>query len=448
VTAAVVLVPFLGFAYRAPALRAVLETLNAVIALLVAFLIYGRFRQNRRLQDLLLALALCAVAVANLVLTALPSAVALARGEAFSHWEGLAIRLLGTVVLVTAALVAPRVTVRRRTATVVAAAVAGAVVVLGVSGLLVGPALPPAVDPAVGLADSTVPRLVAHPVVLTVQAVGAVLYAVAAVAFTRQSARTADGMLRWVGAACVLAAAARVHYLLFPSLYSDYVHTGDVLRLGFYLLLLVGAAAEIRSYWDLRMQAAVLEDRRRMARELHDGLTQELTYISAQSWRLAGRPGDLAVAERIQAAAARALDEARRAIAALLRPVDQPFPQALQHVVDDLADRYDVKVVTHLDPGTHLDPVQGEALLRIVGEAVGNAVRHGQAERVEIRLQASPVCLSLTDNGTGFDPDRPADHRPGGFGLTSMRERAALLGGELSLTSVRGEGTTVRVTLR
>jgi signal transduction histidine kinase len=289
--------------------------------------------------------------------------------------------------------------------------------------------------------------MVAHPAVLAAQAVGAVLYAVAAVAFTRQSARTADALLRWVGAACVLAAAARVHYLLFPSLYSDYVHTGDVLRLGFYLVLLVGAAAEIRSYWELRLQAAVHDDRRRMARELHDGLTQELTYISSQSRRLVGRPGDTATAERISAAAGRALDEARRAVAALVRPLDQPFAQALQNLVDELADRYDVKIVTHLDGGTHPDALQGETLLRIVGEAVRNAVRHGGANRIEIRLNASPLCLSIADDGAGFDPDRPQGHRPGGFGLTSMRDRAQSLGAVLSIDSSPGEGTTVMVTL-
>ncbi len=446
VTLAVVLVPFLSFAYRAPALRAVLETLNAVIALVVAFLIYGRFRQGRRLQDLLMVLALCTVAVANLALTALPSAVALAEGAEFSRWEGLAIRLLGTVTLTLAALVPAGVAVGRQTATAVT--VGAVVAVLAVTGLVLASALPPTVDPAVGLNDSTTPRLVAHPAVLTVQALGAVLYAVAAVAFTRRSARTADPLLRWVGAGCVLAAASRVHYLLFPSLYSDYVHTGDVLRLGFYLLMLVGAAAEIRSYWELRLQAAVHDDRRRMARELHDGLTQELTYISSQSRRLVARGEDTAIAERISAASSRALDEARRAIAALARPVDQPFDQALQQLADELADRYDVKIVTHLEPGAHLDPLQGETLLRIVGEAVRNAVRHGGAHRVELRMNDSPLCLSISDDGTGFDPDRPVGHRPGGFGLTSMRERAESLGGELSISSSPGEGAVVRVSLR
>src|SRR5215213_11870685 len=88
-TVAVMTLPFLRFAYRAPALHIVLETANALIALIVGYLVYGRFRQSRRLQDLSLVLALGTVAIANLVLTALPSAVRIGRDEDFSSWAAL-----------------------------------------------------------------------------------------------------------------------------------------------------------------------------------------------------------------------------------------------------------------------------------------------------------------------------------------------------------------------
>src|SRR3954451_5345140 len=84
-TIAVVALPELRFAYRAPALHVALETANAVVALLVAFLVYGRYQQSARTQELLLTLGLVVVAVPNLVLTALPSAVSAAVEEA-SHW--------------------------------------------------------------------------------------------------------------------------------------------------------------------------------------------------------------------------------------------------------------------------------------------------------------------------------------------------------------------------
>ncbi len=441
-TAAVIWVPFLRFAYRAPALHVSIETANAIIALLVAYLVYGRFRDTRRLQELLLILALCTVATANLILTTLPSAIAIGREESFSHWTGLAIRLIGTVVLTTAALTSPRVRVHGRRAAVGIGAVAALVITVSVVGLAFEGDLPPAVDPSLPLDDATQPRLVAHPVVLGVQALGAALYGIAAFAFTRQAARSADELLRWVGAGCVLAAFARVHYLLFPSLYSEYVYTGDLLRLSFYLLMFVGAAREIRSYWEARTRAAVHEDRRRMARDLHDGLTQELAYISAQSRRLGAQPDD-AVAGRIGAAAERAIDEARRAITALTRTAEDPFPVALQRLADDLAHRHDVKIVTALDSEAHIDEERREALLRITAEAVRNAVQHGGGHRIELRLSAHPVRLAIIDDGRGFDVLRG---RPGGFGLTSMRERAEALGAHFSIDSEPGDGTTVRVT--
>jgi signal transduction histidine kinase len=444
---AVTALPFVRFAYRAPGLHVVLETANALIALLVAYLVLGRFRQDRRTQELLLVLAMCSVAVANLVLTAVPYAVTIGNGEEFSRWAGLVIRLLGTLLLVAAALTPPARRVRRHGARLAVLTLGALTLAAGAVGIAFGDRLPPTVDPAVSLIDGTAPSLVAHPVVLAVQALGALLYAVAAIAFTRQTGRTGDELMRWVAAGCVLAATARIHYLLFPSLYSEYVYTGDLLRLGFYVLMLVGAAREIRSYWEDRARAAVLEDRRRMARDLHDGLTQELAYISSQTHKLTARPDDPATVQRIGAAAGRAMDEARLAIAALTRPVGTPFPEALQQVVDDMAHRHDVKIVTDLAPTAQLDPVQSEIVLRIVGEAVLNAARHGSATRIDVRLTASPLCLSVTDDGRGFVAPAPSDTGAGGFGITSMRERAAGLGGTLTITSEPGEGTTVQVSL-
>ena len=446
VTAAVLALPFFHFAYRAPALHVVLETANALVALFVGFLVYGRFRENRKLQELLLVLALCTVAIANLVLTALPSAVALAGDEEFSRWAAVAIRLVGTVLLTAAALSSNAPRIDRRQATTAVLTLAGVVLIVTVVGLVWGSSLPQAVDPSARLGDASGPLLWgAHPGVLAVQAVGAGLYAVAAVAFTRQAQRTGDELLRWVGAGCVLASFARVHYLLFPSLYSDYVYTGDLFRLGFYVFLLIGAAREIRSFWELRTRAAVLEDRRRMARDLHDGLAQELSYLWSQSRSMGDGAPDHATVERIGGAAGRALDEARRAIAALTRPLDEPFGRVLQQVADDMGSRYDVKVVTTVDPTLDVDARVGETLLRITAEAVRNAVRHGGARQVDLTLTARPLRLTVTDDGRGFVPASAGRTQAGGFGLTSMRERARSIGAEFEISSAPGNGTTVRV---
>jgi len=438
-TAVVLTVPALRFSYRAPALHVALETAEAMIGLVVAYLVAGRFKENRRLQELLLICGLAVLAGTNLLLSAIPAAVLLSQEQELSRWAPLVARLLGTLLVTAAALVPSDRTVGPGQVRSVVLAVVAAGLVLVLLALVLGDRLPPVVDESVDLSDSTRPLLAGHPLALAAQAVSGLLYAVAAVAFTTHATRAPDELLRWLGAGCALAAVARVDYLLFPSLYSDFVYLGDAFRLGFYLCLLVGAAREVRSYW---ARAAVLEDRRRLARDLHDGLTQELSYIWAQSGRLAKAPGDEQVVEQIRGAAGRALDEARQAIAALTRPADQAFSASLQQVVEDLGRRYDIRTATAIEGSVVVTPEQAEAVLRITAEALRNAARHGAASCVSVGLHSGPLRLEVKDDGQGFDPARA---RPGGFGLTSMRERAEGLEAQFSVRSRPGEGTVVSV---
>lgn len=439
VTLLVVAVPAVRFAYQAPALQVLLETAEACVALLVAYLVGGRFRQHRRLQELLLTCGLVVLAVTNLLLTAVPAAVLLETGEHLSGWAPLTVRLLGTSLVAAAALCSPETTVpagRTRPAVLAGTAV---LLLLGAAAAVSAQALPPVVDPGMDLSDSSGVLIAGHPLALAAQAVNALLYATAATAFTRQAADSADELFRWLGAGCALGAVARLDYLLFPSLYTGFVYVGDAFRLGFYLCLLVGAAREVRSYWT---RAAVLEDRRRLARDLHDGLTQELSYIYGQSQLLLKRPEDRRIPSQISAAAGRALDEARQAIGALTRPADQAFAQSFQQSVDDLARRYGIRTTAAIDQEVVVTPKQAEAILRITAEALRNAVRHGQASCVSVALSASPLTLAVEDDGRGFCPDGLLSR---GFGLTSMRERAVGTGASYALTSAHGRGTKVRV---
>ena len=439
VTLLVVVVPQLRFAYRAPALHVVLETAEACVALVVAYLVGGRFREHRRLQEILLTCGLLVLAAANLFLSALPIAL-LSQDEELSRWAPLGVRLLGTMLIGAAALVPPETTVN--TGRVRRGVLGGAVLVVLLTAAAVGwgDRLPPVIDPTLDLTDSGRALLGGHPVALAAQGLNLLLYATAAVAFTRQADQSRDDeLLRWLGAGCALAAVARVDYLLFPSLYSEFVYVGDAFRLGFYLFLLIGAAREIRSYW---ARAAVLEDRRRLARDLHDGLTQELSFIYAQAQRLEAHPEDRRTAQQISGAAGRALDEARHAIGALTRPADQAFGVSLQQTVEDLARRYDVQTATAIEEEVVVTPQQAEAIFRITGEALRNAVRHGHARCVSVGLTSEPLVLTVEDDGRGFDPNEVVSR---GFGLTSMRERAEGAGASYALTSADGQGTKVRV---
>lgn len=439
-TGAVIGLPFLRFAYRAPELHVALETTAALTALVLAFLVYGRFRATGSLQALLLALSLGIVAIANLLLAMLPAALGI-EGQGVRDWASVGLRLLGTLLLTVAALLRPELVVSRRGATTAAGVV---LFLLGVVAMLVGAVtdLPAAIDPDLDLSESGRPLVVGHPLLLAAHALGGVAYAVAAVAFTRQAVRRPDPLVRWLGAACALAAFSRVNYLLFPSLYSDYVYVGDLLRFGFYVLLLVGGALEVQSFWQARAQAAVLEDRRRLARDLHDGLTQELSYIWTQTRALEGGSADPEAVQRINSAAARALDEARSAIAALTRRSSEGFHDVLLATADGLASRYDAKVVLDVDESAAVAPAEGDAILRIVAEAFRNAVLHGGAGTVQVLLAGSPLCLEVRDDGAGFDPGAVSGS---GFGLVSMRERAEGLGAEFALVSRPGTGAAVTV---
>ena len=152
---------------------------------------------------------------------------------------------------------------------------------------------------------------------LAAQLAGMALYCFAAIGFGRRARATGDELLQWLAVGALFGAFARLNYFLYPSLYTDYVYSGDFFRLAFYVAILAAAAREISSYWETLSHTAVLEERRRLARDLHDGLAQELAFIGRNLRRL--DEGDEAVA-RATASAARALSESRRAIAALTKP--------------------------------------------------------------------------------------------------------------------------------
>ncbi|PPK98080.1 signal transduction histidine kinase [Kineococcus xinjiangensis] len=437
-TVVVVAVPSLRLAYRSPAGHLVLETAVSLIGALLALLLYGRFRRSRALDELLLVRALVLLAVAALVFGAVPVVAGSGDQSALTTWAPLLVRLVGAVMLLVAALVPHhrvRVLVRPLREALVLGALLG---VLAVAVQLAAAWLPVAVTALPQPEQSARPVIEGHPVVLAVQAVSFVCYAGAAVAFTVRAHRSGDDLLGWVGAACALGGWARVNYLLFPSIYSEWLYTGDLLRLGFYLLLLVGAVREVRDYWSAQAEAAASAERRRLARDLHDGAVQELGYI-----RMLARPEplDRATAVQIRAAAERALDEARRAIAALAAPVDEPVAEAVGRAVREVADRYDVPLTfqARWEDG-RLPAEQREALVRIAREAVSNAARHADPSGITVSLEAGQ--LIVADDGSGFEHGG----RPGsGYGLTSMRDRAEAIAGRLSVDSQPGAGTRVTV---
>jgi signal transduction histidine kinase len=278
--------------------------------------------------------------------------------------------------------------------------------------------------------------------VLVTQVVGLLLYSIAAVGFLKRAEHTGDELMNWFAAAATLAAFSRLNYFMFPSLYSEWVYAGDFLRLAFYVVILAGALREIAAYQHELAEVAVLRERRRMARDLHDGLAQELAFIKSHAARL---PSDHRPATQIAAAADRALEESRHAIAALARPVDAPLDRSIAQAAEDVAAREGVRLRLRLVPDVHAPDAVHDALMRIVREAVSNAIRHGGAETVAIQLTGrGGLRLAIEDDGAG----RPARRDgTGGFGLASMRERAESLGGTFQISAGTERGVRVEVWL-
>jgi signal transduction histidine kinase len=209
----------------------------------------------------------------------------------------------------------------------------------------------------------------------------------------------------------------------------------SALGLGTALAVVGAAVLAVRELTDAAAARAVERERRRIARDLHDGVAQELAFIRR-------RAAGLAEGADIVAAAERALRDSRWAIDHLAAPPDEPLDVVLDRHAAVIAARTGVTVTFSTTGTADVRPEVGEALARILGEAVANS-RHGGATRVHVELCGSPLRLRVIDDGAGFDPAGAT----GGFGLGGMHERAALVGAKLSVRSGPGAGTEVAVEL-
>ena len=252
---------------------------------------------------------------------------------------------------------------------------------------------------------------------------------------------TAAGFGQVARAACALAAAAAVGV---PATVALVGQPGDLAATAVYAVLLCTATVGVVHRQRRATAGAIDEERRRIARNLHDGLAQELAYIRMETSRMAATTPNRRTA-RVALAAQRALEESRGAIASL-RGDDDDFSDELSSVASDLVTREGAELSLDVDPDVELRCEAREALMRVMREAISNGVRHGAATALAVELRAGDtVRMAVRDNGTGFVPGGP--RRRGSFGLDSMRERVEALGGDLSVRSKPGEGTLVEVTL-
>jgi signal transduction histidine kinase len=194
----------------------------------------------------------------------------------------------------------------------------------------------------------------------------------------------------------------------------------------------------------LQSQAAASE-RRRIARELHDGLAHELAFITSKTRRWAHNGSSHGINGEIARAADRALDEARRAITILSSEQPELLSRSIEQTAEDLGARLRLAVRVEIAEEIDVAPDVAENLLRIVREAITNTARHSGAQQVTVRLwKDTALHLVIADEGNGFGPGRPASK---GFGLMSMEERAVTIGGRFAVRSAPSFGTEIEVIL-
>lgn len=217
----------------------------------------------------------------------------------------------------------------------------------------------------------------------------------------------------------------------------------------------VGIAVENARLYQRSRQVAILEERNRLAREIHDALAQGLTGIIVQleaMERLAQRRPEQALAslQRAKDLARRSLQEARRSVWGL-RPrslEDMTLTEALQARAEALREEGLVQTSVGVSGSRRiLSPDVELNLFRIAQEALVNVQRHAQAGMVHVQIDFghAHVRLVVEDDGVGLPAGKDSNQDGQGFGLVSMRERAALLGGQMTVNSQPGRGTRIEI---
>lgn len=273
-------------------------------------------------------------------------------------------------------------------------------------------------------------------------------------AFRHRMIYALDGARRsaFLTLALVIAGFSQIQAGLNPAMYVGLISGGDALRAVFYLFLVLAFQADARATLrdlreshlrleDLReseLVRAVLEERARLAREVHDGLTQELWLAKLQFGEIADGLGERhpefqVPLDDVRATLDSAIAEARLAIVALSASADtsSDFVATLRTYVEDVGDRLGVPVTTTI--AGDMPPLSARTsaeVTRIVQEALTNVRKHADASHATVKLESlgGTVKITIEDDGHGFDP---MSHTPG-HGLNSMQERAAAIGGQVT----------------
>jgi signal transduction histidine kinase len=300
-------------------------------------------------------------------------------------------------------------------------------------------------------------------IALVVQTATTLLFVAGMFLYRRSYLRNGPVLDGYLAVAMLIGAVSEAHFYFYPGIYGGLVTTAEVLRLGFFVVLLLGINAESRS--DMRAlrsaytalerlriseaERATLEERTRVARELHDGLAQDLWFAKLKHERLVPHVPDehRGLATEVTQAIDAAIAEAKQAVATM-RASDErerPLEELIGRTVDDFANRSGVRAdFSVADLPVSLEPRTQIEALRILQEALNNVRKHADATvvRVSAEVANGTFRLSVVDNGRGFRPEETSGY---GLGVQGMKERARLMGGDLLVTSEPSGGTAVQL---
>ncbi len=465
-TAIVALAPGIHAHMVAPAVDLAMDTTAAVVSISLTALAWVRYGERREPIALYQASAFLALAVAYGI------AVGLSLGRDAAPetldvpsdpqaWVFAVARILAASLLIVGGTAMQRRDELRRPRVIL---LAPGVAVAAIA--LIGSAAPDAAaripllayDPD-GLPDIT-------PAGTVVQLAITTLYFGAAAAVHAMWLRDRAIVDAWISVALVFAAFAEIHWILYPSGHPGQVASADLLRLASFVSLLLGIEAEARATLarlraanielatlrDAQVERAAIEERARLARELHDGLAQHLWLAKLKARQAATVEGMPSAAgpllEETETAIDNGLSEARQAVLALRMTAggEEGFCELMRRYADDFEDRFGLRVEFACEGDASVVAPRTQAeVLRIAQEALTNARHHAAATVVGVRIviRHGRVSLRVADNGRGFDVHEIG---PDSFGLLSMRERAAIVGGRLDIRSRPGDGTTVSLT--
>ncbi|MFI2856463.1 HAMP domain-containing sensor histidine kinase [Paenibacillus sp. JSM ZJ436] len=235
----------------------------------------------------------------------------------------------------------------------------------------------------------------------------------------------------------------------FAGVYSEFNAMTEAIENKMKLLQRLGEQEVLEK--EFAAESAVLEERRRMARDLHDTVSQQLFAIHMSASSLSGVlkqdpvQGQQVLEQLVSMS--HTAQKQMRALIAQLRPVElegKTLEEALERWFPDYCRQNGLKGIREVELYGGLSDAIEHQLFLIIQESIANIVKHAEASMISLSLREEEkrVVLSVSDDGKGFDEGRP---KQGSYGLSTMKERADKLGGQVEIVSRRGAGTTVRV---